>query len=130
MTIQIQQAKRKIIFKNITIPDPGPEFSIEEVRQIVAARMPDIITAVVEGPTVVGDTLTYKFITNTGSKGLRHSRAVQILAGKVNDKSVMDLAKIVTPEVNESIKLIEVLVSGRSNSIKLELESHQLPPLF
>ena len=69
MAIAIQQLVRTFTFNGVELPDPGPEFSVEEVRDMYSAQYPDISTAVIQGPEMKGDVAEYKFVRNVGTKG-------------------------------------------------------------
>lgn len=131
MAIVVKQAIRRFEFDGMEIMDPGPEFSVEEVREITSARRPDILTAVVE-ETVKGDVIEYKFIRNVGSKGMRHSTAVAILTGKKVDINCIRLHEITSPEVTRCVdRLANWLHSSKAKSgEKLQLESQFIVPLF
>jgi len=51
------------------LPDPNPQLSPEEVRNLYAHQYPDIATASITGPEAVGDKLRYQFTRAIGSKG-------------------------------------------------------------
>lgn len=69
MSISISEAKRLFFFNSVPLPDPGCEFTVEEVRDIYSAQYPDISTALIDGPDITEDGVTYKFIRNVGTKG-------------------------------------------------------------
>lgn len=69
MTITVTPLKRDFYFNGVKLTDPGPEFTVEEVRDAMAGMYPDLSTAIVEGPEIVDDTATYKFVRNVGTKG-------------------------------------------------------------
>lgn len=69
MAIEITQLKRQFEFNGVQLPDPGPEFSPEEVRDVYSAQYPDLTTAVIDGPNQHADYVEYKFIRNVGTKG-------------------------------------------------------------
>jgi PRTRC genetic system protein C len=51
------------------LPDPDPKLPVEDVRALYAHQYPDIATAAITGPEVVGDKLRYQFTRAIGSKG-------------------------------------------------------------
>jgi PRTRC genetic system protein C len=69
MSITVQTLTRAFTFNGVSLLDPGPEFTPEEVKDVYAAQYPDISTAVIEGPEMKGDVAEYKFVRNVGTKG-------------------------------------------------------------
>ncbi len=51
------------------LPDPNPKLTVEEVINLYAYAYPEITTAAVEGPEVVGNKLVYRLTRAIGSKG-------------------------------------------------------------
>jgi PRTRC genetic system protein C len=51
------------------LPDPNPQLTVEEVRTFYSHEFPDIATASITGPEVIGDKLLYRFSRAIGSKG-------------------------------------------------------------
>ena len=60
---------REFYFNGVRIPDPGPELSVDQVRDLLAPRFPEIATAEVQGPEDIGSALRYKFTRAIGEKG-------------------------------------------------------------
>jgi len=61
--------RRQFSFNGLTLPDPNPQISVEDVRGIFALQYPEIATAAISGPEAVGDTMKYSFERAIGSKG-------------------------------------------------------------
>jgi len=54
----------------VKLPDPNPSMSPEEVRQFYnSTQYPELATASITGPEVVGDKLVYTFSRAVGVKG-------------------------------------------------------------
>ncbi len=51
------------------IPDPAPNLTVEQVREILTPSHPEIATASLSGPEDTGDALRYTFSRAIGSKG-------------------------------------------------------------
>jgi PRTRC genetic system protein C len=68
MTLNMIALKRHFTFNGVVLNDPGPEFSVEDIRDTYSVVYPDISTAVVE-TTTGADSITYKFIRSVGTKG-------------------------------------------------------------
>lgn len=60
-------------FKNngtdVTLSDPDPERTPEQVMQLYANQYPALTTASVHGPTMEKDKAVYEFKTTMGTKG-------------------------------------------------------------
>jgi PRTRC genetic system protein C len=68
-TITVEKMKRRFTFNGVSLPDPGEEFTPDEVRDVYAAQYPDISTAVIEGPFQHPESIDYRFVRNVGTKG-------------------------------------------------------------
>lgn len=60
---------REFYYNGVRIPDPGPDLSVEQVRELLTPRFPEIATASVQGPEDTGTSLRYKFTRAIGEKG-------------------------------------------------------------
>jgi len=73
MPLVAQQLTREFKFKKdgtpVTLPDPNPEFSVEEVMQFYSGQYPELTTATLDGPKVEGKTAVYSVKTTVGTKG-------------------------------------------------------------
>lgn len=69
MPVEITKLAREFTFNGMKLPDPNPNFSVEQVREIYVGTHPDLATATVEGPDAKGDKLVYRFIRAVGAKG-------------------------------------------------------------
>lgn len=69
MAIEIQKLTRTFSFNGVNLPDPGPDFTPEEVKDVYVNMYPDLSTAVLQEPEITGDQVAYKFVRNVGTKG-------------------------------------------------------------
>jgi PRTRC genetic system protein C len=60
---------REFHYNGIRIPDPGPELTVDQVRDLLTPNYPEIATASVSGPEDTGSALRYTFSRAIGSKG-------------------------------------------------------------
>ena len=60
---------REFNYNGVRIPDPAPQMSVEQVRDLLTPQFPEIATATLTGPEDTGTTLRYTFIRAIGSKG-------------------------------------------------------------
>ena len=73
MALEVRKLKREFKFKkdgtNVTLPDPNPEFSLDEVLQFYSGQYPELTTASMEGPKTEGNMAVYSVKTTVGTKG-------------------------------------------------------------
>jgi len=60
---------REFHYNGVRIPDPGPELTVEQVRDLLTPQYPEIATASLSGPEATGTTLRYTFSRAIGTKG-------------------------------------------------------------
>jgi PRTRC genetic system protein C len=60
---------REFAYNGIKLPDPNPEMSLEQVREVYSPAYPELTTAAIEGPEVTGETVVYRFVRAVGAKG-------------------------------------------------------------
>jgi PRTRC genetic system protein C len=73
MALATQILKREFKFKKdgttVTLPDPNPEMSLEEVMQFYSGQYPELTTANMGEPEVDGNKAVYNVKTTVGTKG-------------------------------------------------------------
>ena len=69
MTLKTTLLPREFVYNGAKIPDPSPEMTVEQVRDLLTAAYPEIATAAVSGPEDAGRCLRYTFTRAIGSKG-------------------------------------------------------------
>jgi PRTRC genetic system protein C len=60
---------REFVFNGSRIPDPNPQMSIDQIRDLLTPSYPEIATATMAGPEDTGTSLRYSFSRAIGSKG-------------------------------------------------------------
>ena len=60
---------REFNYNGVRIPDPAPQMSVEQVRDMLTPTFPEIATASLTGPEDTGTILRYTFSRAIGSKG-------------------------------------------------------------
>jgi PRTRC genetic system protein C len=60
---------REFHYNGVRIPDPGPQLTVEQVRDLLTPNYPEIATASVSGPEATGSVLRYTFSRAIGTKG-------------------------------------------------------------
>jgi PRTRC genetic system protein C len=68
-TLKTSTLPREFVFNGSRIPDPDPQMSIEQVRDLLTPSYPEIATATMTGPEDTGTSLRYSFSRAIGSKG-------------------------------------------------------------
>jgi PRTRC genetic system protein C len=73
MALEVTKLKRQFTFKKdgtlVTLEDPNPDFSVEEVMQFYGGQYPELTTATMDAPKVEGRTAVYSVKTTVGTKG-------------------------------------------------------------
>lgn len=68
--MKVETIKREFRLNGMTLPDPVPGMSIEDVRNLYASSgYPQLLNAKIIGPTYEGDTAIYTFEQHVGHKG-------------------------------------------------------------
>jgi PRTRC genetic system protein C len=70
MAIQTTELTRAFVYNNIPLPDPGPQFNVNQVRDLWAGTYPEIVNAAIEGPVEKDGQMLYTFRRAVGTKGL------------------------------------------------------------
>jgi PRTRC genetic system protein C len=68
-SLKAEALVREFHYNGIRIPDPGPELSVEQVRDLLSPNYPEIATASLSGPEATGTALRYTFSRAIGTKG-------------------------------------------------------------
>ncbi len=66
---KIERLGRDFRFNGLKLPDPNPDFSAEQVREVYTPMYPDLATAAITGPEAVGNKQVYNFTRQVGTKG-------------------------------------------------------------
>lgn len=73
MPVETTQLKREFAFtkngEKVTLPDPNPDFSAQEVLDFYSSQYPELTTATLDQPKVSGNTAVYSVKTSVGTKG-------------------------------------------------------------
>ena len=68
-TLKVEVLVREFQYNGIRIPDPSPELSVDQVRDLLTPQFPEIATASISGPEATGTALRYTFSRAIGTKG-------------------------------------------------------------
>lgn len=73
MALEAKQLTREFTFKKdgttVTLPDPNPDFTQEEVLQFYSGQYPELTTATMDNGKVDGNKFVYSVKTTVGTKG-------------------------------------------------------------
>ncbi len=61
--------KRSFSFNGLKLPEPDEQMSVEEVKSFYANQYPELTTAAISGPEIVGNSIQYTFSRAIGTKG-------------------------------------------------------------
>lgn len=67
--LKVETMMREFHYNGLRIPDPSPELSVEQVRDLLTPQFPELATASVSGPEATGTVLRYTFSRAIGTKG-------------------------------------------------------------
>ncbi|HEX2918258.1 MAG TPA: PRTRC system protein C [Edaphobacter sp.] len=67
--LKTQVLLREFYYNGVRVPDPDPEMTVEQVRDLLTPNFPEIATASVSGPEDTGTELRYTFSRAIGTKG-------------------------------------------------------------
>jgi PRTRC genetic system protein C len=68
-TLKTSELLREFYYNGVRIPDPGPNMTVEQVRDLLTPTYPEIATATLSGPEDTGSVLRFTFSRAIGSKG-------------------------------------------------------------
>jgi PRTRC genetic system protein C len=69
MSVKVTALEREFVFDGHPLPDPNPNMSVEQVREMYIPTHPEITTAAVTGPETIDGKLRYTFSRAIGYKG-------------------------------------------------------------
>ena len=67
--MKVQALLRTFAYNGLTLPDPSPDFTPEQVREVYVATYPELATAAINGPTATDRGMEYTFSRAVGAKG-------------------------------------------------------------
>jgi PRTRC genetic system protein C len=68
-SLKVEALHREFLYNGTRIPDPAPNLTVEQVREILTPTYPELATATLVGPEDTGGALRYTFSRAIGSKG-------------------------------------------------------------
>jgi PRTRC genetic system protein C len=67
-TLTVTALPREFYFNGTRIPEPSPDLSVEQVRDVLTTTYPEIATAKLEGPEDTGTAMRHTFTRAIGTK--------------------------------------------------------------
>lgn len=71
----VKNLPRIFTYEQITLDDPDPDKSPDDVMALYSSHYPALINGHVEGPELTEENLVYKFVTQLGAKGAKKAKA-------------------------------------------------------
>ncbi len=68
--MQTTELQREFKYNSVKLADPNPAFTLVQVRDFFANVYPEIISADIEGPEMIGNKQVYSFRRAVGTKGI------------------------------------------------------------
>jgi PRTRC genetic system protein C len=99
--MQVLDLLRKFQYNSITLPDPHPALTPEQIKEVFAAQYPELTNSVVEGPVTKDGTATYKFTRAVGSKGAQTAPADQVLQAVLSGRGVPGVQAMLCADGNQ-----------------------------
>ncbi len=121
--------EREFRYNSVKLADPSPAMSLLQVRDFFANVYPEIISADIEGPELVGDKHVYSFRRAVGTKGRATVTMRQLLADLI---ALGNARKLSDPDLALVKRLQQLAASGKNLSIcqaqlLVELQRRYLP---
>src|SRR5882762_9294739 len=69
MTVKIEKLERVFLFNGVKLPDPSPDFTVEQVRDTYVNTYPELATAAVIAECGTGKTLISLGVAHVHSEG-------------------------------------------------------------
>jgi PRTRC genetic system protein C len=67
--LTVTETERRFTYNGVTLLDPSPGMSAEQVRDFYTTQYPELATATITGPTEREGRLEYAFARAIGTKG-------------------------------------------------------------
>jgi PRTRC genetic system protein C len=67
--LKVAALPREFYYNGTKIPDPNPNMSVEQVRDMLTPRFPELATAAIKGPEDMGTEQRITFVRAIGEKG-------------------------------------------------------------
>jgi PRTRC genetic system protein C len=112
---------RSFSYAGVTLPDPNPNLSPDQVRDVYSATYPELATATVEGPEARDGKMTYSFRRAAGMKGMAIS-TTEACVRQASELSERICIGCLLPDCNErsGLCLRAFLTESRTNEKMLD----------
>lgn len=113
--MEVKNLTRSFKYNGITLTDPDPGKTPDQVRAIFAYQYPELLNAVIEGPVTKGGVSTYTFARAAGSKGVGHLSAMRAIRDRKTNAATTPVEGA-TPEQIKENKECSIAVIAVVNS--------------
>ena len=69
MSVQTAALTRIFRYQALDLPDPDPSASPDEVKRLLSATYPELLSASIQGPALESGAWVYTFKRSVGTKG-------------------------------------------------------------
>lgn len=117
MAIATTEVVRSFRYNGMTLADPAPDKTPEQVMEIYGFRYRELLNAVVEGPVTNKGVATYTFARAAGSKGLSNLTEMRRIAqGTAAEKhSPLERATVADIKENKACStIVQTVVNSRA----------------
>jgi len=126
--MQVVDLVRKFKYNSITLNDPNPALTPEQVKEVFAGQYPELTNSVVEGPVTKDGVATYTFARAVGSKGAAaHEVVAQALTRRPESHSeALQGEAAENRYAGESARIAQVCQSQRGMPMPLPAQAFGL----
>lgn len=117
--MEVKTLTRQFKYNGITLSDPAPEKTPDQIRTIYAFQYPELNNAVVEGPVTKAGVSTYTFVRAAGSKGVGHLPALRAICARKSNGATTPVESATPSEIQENkqcSKTVQAVVNNRARS--------------
>lgn len=117
--MEVKTLTRSFKYNGITLTDPDPGKTPDQVRTIYAYQYPELLNAAIEGPVTKGGVSTYTFARAAGSKGVGHLPAMRAIRARKSTGAKTPVEGASSEEIKENTecsKTVQAVVNNRATS--------------
>lgn len=118
MAVVEKTIKRVFKYNGISLQDPNPEKTPDQVRALFAPAYPELLNAVVEGPVTKAGVSTYTFTRAAGAKGVGHLAALKNILNDVIPDTGSPLDGVSINKIKRNAKCSQTVAAVVNNRAK------------
>jgi PRTRC genetic system protein C len=119
MALQATTIQREFKYNGMTLTDPSPSKTPDQVRLFFAAQYPELTNAVIEGPTTKQGRSTYTFARAAGSKGASQATVLHRIVANGLPNHGSPLNGVTVSQLKENFKCSQVAAAIMNNPASL-----------